>query len=289
MFDPLIGLAKARMRALSHLLYFRSLAHRDHVRFLGHGVVYFDPADGRATWLRQSHGVTQPSITALWRRANRLLRPEVVLDIGANYGEISLSCDYPADTRLYLFEPNPAIVAHLRRSAGTHTAASRIAVEQLAVSEGTSRMTLNVDPRNSGASSVRARDDTDIAGVVVETTSIDAYLQSRGTTPRTLTFKIDVEGWECFALRGMSATLGAADRYIGLIEYDREFLAATPYGPEALVRTMRELGACGYIGSDNKIRPFTSASELPEHTDIVLARDSDLLADMKVSSFVRSR
>ena len=59
--------------------------------------------------------------------------------------------------------------------------------------------------------------------VTVPVTSVDAVL-GIGPLPKTLVFKIDVEGYEGHVLRGMQRTLAAAATAVGFIEFDPDML-----------------------------------------------------------------
>ena len=62
--------------------------------------------------------------------------------------------------------------------------------------------------------------------IVITVTTIDAYCRAHGLTPRFI--KLDLEGWECDALRGASETL---DRH-------RPFVTAEAWNGRGLLRPL---------------------------------------------------
>ena len=65
------------------------------------------------------------------------MKPDLVLDIGTNYGEIALCCRYTPETKNLLFEPNPRILPFLRKSVASHYDTERMELVEAAVSNET--------------------------------------------------------------------------------------------------------------------------------------------------------
>lgn len=72
------------------------------------------PTSARGDW--QQLGALDEEAIRAWRRARRLVDPDLVLDIGCNYGEVLLSTSYAAE--VHAFEPNPSVTRRLKRSLG---------------------------------------------------------------------------------------------------------------------------------------------------------------------------
>lgn len=115
--------------------FFQSIPVRDGVKLFGRGRIFVSKRDGRGKLLRECAGVTQPLINVLWRQMVDLVRPTVLLDIGANYGEIGLSCRYSAQSQLYFIEGNPNIVSYLKRSVESHRDATKMKIIECLVSD----------------------------------------------------------------------------------------------------------------------------------------------------------
>ncbi len=174
--------------------------------------IYVDRTDHRAWRMAVRHGALDGDAVRVWQQLTEIADPDLVLDVGANYGEVLLSASYPSGADIHLFEPNPVLVPHLRRSLQEAGLAGT--VHEIAATRATGVATLNINARTSGASSLvpgRTADRT----VEVHTAPIDD-LVPRG---HRCLFKIDVEGLEAEVLAGMTATLGACDSWMGLVEH----------------------------------------------------------------------
>jgi FkbM family methyltransferase len=182
--------------------------------------IYLNPRDHRAWRLARRHGALDAPAIAAWQRLVHLSRPELVIDIGANYGEVTLSAAYP-DAEIHVVEANPEVAKYLQRSLAR--AEPRAEVHVVAASRSAGEALLRVDPRSSGLSTIEPRDDG--SGFVVPTSAIDDLVKS--TADRCL-FKIDVEGHEPAVLAGMSRILGAG-RWWGLVEANHVSDIPAPY------------------------------------------------------------
>jgi FkbM family methyltransferase len=277
-------------RLARHWLHFRTMVRSDHVRFPGVVDLYFDPGDRRAVWLRKHRGITQTSVTGAWIGANQLLGPDLSLDIGANYGEVSLLVRYRGDRRLMLFEPNPAVLTHLRRSVASHADAPNVMVVPMAAGDAPGTAALAVDETYSGTSNLRGTGTNGARTVDVAVTRIDDVLASEDLGGRRILFKIDVEGFEGHALAGMASTLRRCEDFIGIVEFDRAYLDELAPGNAARTadRLLR-LGRCRYLDGDHRMWAFETFDDLPAHSDVVVSSDSTLLERLKIPGWVRSR
>ena len=288
--SPLRYKVRHAQRLTRHWLHFRTRVRPDHVRFPGVVDLHFDPDDQRARWLRKHRGITQSSVTGAWIATTRLLAPDLALDIGANYGEVSLIVRYRGSRRLMLFEPNPAVLTHLGRSVATHADATNVMIMPLAVGDAPGRASLIVDDSYSGTSTLRHTPAEGAQPVEVEVTTIDDALAPEDLSSRRILFKIDVEGFEGHALMGMQATLSQCEDFVGIIEFDRAYLDEVAPGNAArTAEHLLRLGACRYLDDEHGIWPFATFDELPSHSDIVVSSDPDLLERLSIPGWVRSR
>lgn len=202
-------LARLRLRLAGS--YVRNVA--------GHRI-YLLPDDPRALWLHFSDGVMDKDAVRLWSELARILDPSVLIDVGANYGEVLLSqVAYRPDARLVAVEPNLRIAAALRRSleaAGWDDAL----VMPLAASDELGISTLRADPRSSGNSSL----DRQVGGTPVVTARIDDLIAV--TARDNLLMKIDVEGHEAQVLDGAIELLSASKSWAVVCEVRAETIRA---------------------------------------------------------------
>ncbi len=242
--------------------------------------LFFDPDDERGRWLKDTNSVTQPAVSALWRAACTALSPELALDIGANYGEISLPLRYRESQRVLLLEANPRIAGYLERSLATHAARERFTLFPVACSDRDGTATLNISPFWSGTSSLRDISH-EAEGMVmsadVPMRSVDSIIAELGLkSPPSLLFKIDIEGYEGFALRGMKSLLDQVETLIGIIEFNRTYLDATGTDAAATFALLSEQGSIAAIDEEGGLQPVTDWRDLPEHCDLIVTRPAGL-------------
>lgn len=143
---------------------------------------------------------------------SRILRPGMVfLDVGANMGFYTLlgAQRVGATGRVIAFEPFPVLAAHIRSSIEINGFGDRACLEECAVSAiHNESVTFYAGPLdNTGASSLLPHGWLNTGTqVTVRTTRLDDYLTTHGITQVDV-MKIDIEGAEMLAFRGMARTL----------------------------------------------------------------------------------
>lgn len=227
-----------------------------------------------------------PRHIRFWRDFARQLQPALCLDVGANYGECLFSMDYPRGTRVLGVEANPRLLPHLERSREAHPDAERIHLRNaIAGVEELAAAPLWLEPRWSGRT--RAFSTGADAGrrerVQVPATRVDSLvgaLTGPGSLDGPLVFKIDVEGFESFVLRGMPRTLAAAPLTVGYVEVDRELMEAAGADMNEVDELFRQFQI--FVPERRRgrdyLRPLGALSELAEgrrgrfHTDVILVK-----------------
>lgn len=118
------------------------------------------------------------------------------IDIGANIGAYSLFVAGLAghSARILAVEPQPDIFARLTYNIGLNPFGTIKAVD-CAVADKPGELTLFLDPRNKGESSVRILGSSQSAAVKVPATTLLALMQAEGYE-RLDAIKLDVEGAE---------------------------------------------------------------------------------------------
>jgi FkbM family methyltransferase len=160
--------------------------------------------DERDYWL----GIHEPGVQAAVA-AN--LRPgDVFFDVGVHKGFFSLiGAACVGDAGLVVgFEPNPENRKWIARNLSLNAdLMNRVLLESLAVSDRTGTQTFVGSPGSAVGRllSDDKREESETIDVTVQTVSIDDYV-ARGHRPPTL-IKMDIEGGETAALRGLSRTL----------------------------------------------------------------------------------
>ena len=201
--------------------------------------VYIDTSDRRAIKriLLDAVRGRYPVNRRFWIDFVAALEPEIALDVGANYGECVFAADYPDGTQVFAFEANPALHPHLQRSRKEHPSADRIELVNALVDERPKgAVSFFVNTRWSGGSTAVRQVAEDIPGsreVRVETVSIDSVLDKEIDAASTLVFKMDIEGYEPFALKGMERLLDTVETAVGFVEVDLRFLEKSGWTPKA--------------------------------------------------------
>ena len=194
----------------------------DRVGMPGGRTLYLDRADARSFALWQASGNVNRRSMALWQALLRLHPWSLVLDVGANHGEMLLWPELPRDARAYAFEPNPALAPLLRRSLTE----SRVAAEVIEAAVGSidGQIPLHLDRRWSGTSSlIAANTSGEYRTVEVPITRLDSFLAGLDEPGPggSLLVKIDVEGLEAEVLEGLRPALDRWDRVAVMAEAHR--------------------------------------------------------------------
>jgi FkbM family methyltransferase len=203
------GLPRFRIvRAAERLV--RAALHTDVTNVLGHRM----RLDAKDRGELAIHGVYEPLSTDLVRAE---IRPgNVVIDIGANIGYYTLIFAKgvgPAG-RVVAFEPEPGNFALLEENVAGN-GYRNVTLAQLAVSDRTGSARLYLDADNAG--DCRMYDSRDRRpSVEVETVRLDEHL---AWLDRIDLIKMDIQGAEPAALRGMRGLLGRHRQLKLLVEF----------------------------------------------------------------------
>lgn len=240
-----------RLRVVvGRLLAFQSVAVRGHVRYLGRGSLFVRSEDARGRYVCEAGGVTQPNVASAWLAAIGALRPDVAVDVGANYGEIVLLGRYGPGRRCVAIEANPAVAEVLGRSVATHRSRERIEVVECAATAATSsHATLYVDPAWSGTTTLVPSDAA--AAQEVPAAAVDDIV---GSAERVV-MKIDVEGGELGVLEGAERLLAHAAALALIVECNEGALEAGGASAAELVAGLGELGPVYRLTSNGLLRP----------------------------------
>ena len=238
--------------------------------------------------------LTKRHETETARQLRKLIQPGmVILDVGAHVGYYTrlFAALTGADGRVIAFEPHPrthkALRANLRRlpnvtalqvaaaetagaaelydylmmsaSGSLHYDESLAALQQAQMSES------DVAPRRQGGFEMQK--------YRVETASIDRCLREMNIEQVDLV-KMDIEGAEMGALRGMRRTIDRSPSLALIMEYNPQALQAFGHEP---IHALREALAMGFgqmqaIAPDGSLRDWTNdAAEIQRQTETLLA------------------
>lgn len=250
--------------------------------------IYVDLFDARGRRLAVN-GILETHICKLWIILAQVWQPDMVIDIGANYGEVGLSCLYEGG-KIFLIEPNLAVYNKLRKSALSHPNRKSINVINRAVTDNATsgrQQTLYVNRNWSGVSTLTRNEDRNWIPQKTRCITIDALLESDSVN--NLLCKIDVEGAELKVLRGMERTLKKSQSTCILIELNKASLKAQGENPQELIETLQEYGNLYMIG-DGETAPVASLSVFNKNilnesasakTDLLMISDTMLLKQLR--------
>lgn len=194
-----------------------------------------------------------------WEPANTLAvihlirKGATVFDVGANTGYFTLLFSAIAGEvgQVFAFEPVPSTAEVLRRNlASNPRTAQNVTVLEVALSDREGVVRINVaGDRNLGASHVVAAPVDDLgrerAGVIgtilIPCSTADAVWRRLGR-PAVDLVKIDIEGHEYHALRGMREVIAASPTISIMVEVRESFLAAAGSSSEQLFADLRDVG-----------------------------------------------
>lgn len=234
--------------SLRRALGFAALPLRERVLLPGRGSIYILSQDARGRRIRRAAGATQPHVTLAWRAISRHLRPQLLLDIGANHGEVSLAHHYATRCRLVLVEPSPLLAPVLAKSIAARRDRVMVDLIPAVVTDdqvdtipfytdlkwsGTSSAAMPpIDEAFKGPGTQRYRSDE------IPTTTGRALLGESAATSRVL-IKIDTEGFDAKVVRSFGD--GLADRqWAALVECEPANLIAAGSSARQLFDSLQQ-------------------------------------------------
>ena len=196
--------------------------------------------------------------------ASRVEPGMVVLDIGANVGFYSL---FFADLvgphgRVYAFEPDPLsrrILEDRRRAAGL----PNLEVVPAALGDREGRVTLYCNPANRADNRLHASlEGPGVEAVDVPLTTLDTFRAEKGIS-RIDAIKMDIQGAEVAALRGMREVMRQTPPRWLFLEFEPELLRGAGASPEQLWALLDEYGYEAFsIGENGQAAPVTDREGL---------------------------
>lgn len=180
-------------------------------------------------------GEWEPHVTAAFRA--RLRAGDVCLDVGAHIGYYTLLASRLVGTRghVYAFEPSPGVYSALRANLALNDAAN-VTAHNVAAGEAEGTAVLREAPGgNSGNSSVspcflespHAAPAEEYTGVEVQVRTVESLVPP-DEVGRVRMIKVDVEGYEIEALRGLESILAACGPVSLIVELSPEWSREDP-------------------------------------------------------------
>jgi FkbM family methyltransferase len=214
-------------------------------------------------------GMYEPEVVELF--LNELRRGDVVVDVGANIGLFTLmAADIVGPQgRVIAYEPHPKTYRELCANVERNRYDNTILVQE-AISNSRGIVQMNVFT-DCDLNSVALSDDCGMINVPADT--LDSSLAQLGVCRCDL-LKIDIEGAEWFALRGMDRTIEANPGIRLLIELHNPQIRALGGEPELLLQLLLDRGFSLYeLNMWRGKTPILSASNTSIHGHLLCIRE----------------
>lgn len=161
-----------------------------------------------------------------WNKTVKEFLPDIVIDVGTNYGEAIFSANYLDGTQIFGIEANPRLIPFIEESRSQHINKHQIKIlNAIASFKAEENVTFYIDKDYSGESSqVKMSDNREYESICVQSIVIDDLFRNVDLRNKKILFKIDVEGFEYDVIRGMKTIINQATAVKGYIEIDNKYL-----------------------------------------------------------------
>ncbi|WP_440894783.1 FkbM family methyltransferase [Amphibacillus sp. Q70] len=237
-------------------------------------------SDRRGLWLVTKQNKNQQNLNTFWTKAVNEFNPDIVIDVGVNYGEALFATKYNKDTKIIGIEANPNLIKYIEYSKTLHPNADQFEiVNAIASFEKKDNHDFYIDRSWSGKSGVlkaSQKNSEDYDHLKIESITIDELISTTNIPGEKVLFKIDVEGFEFEVLRGMSKIIQCGKDILGYVEIDNQFLREQKVNIENYVTFLTRYFRVSIL-SDQKCVKLTKESLLELlkrneklHTDLIL-------------------
>jgi FkbM family methyltransferase len=243
--------------------------------------IFVDSEENRGRALLISNGMTSKRLTNFWINAVNEYSPDLVIDVGVNYGECIFSTNYPTHSQIYGIEANRDLLKYIHQSREVHRNKVQIKIFNVFAADKEEEKTFYVDKHWSGTSSAAYRPTHDmIEQTTVRSVTIDSIVEE-DVTNKNMLFKVDVEGYEAFVLRGMTELIQKSASALGFIEFNSEYMEKSGVNLNDFLRFLQQhFSVYIYIKNELVNGSQLTLSDLHKlfgsnyiHTDMILVKN----------------
>ncbi len=250
--------------------------------------IFVNSEENRGRALLIKNGMTSKRLTIFWKKAVNEYSPDLVIDVGVNYGECIFSTNYPTHTQIYGIEANRDLLKYIHQSREVHPNKVQIKIFNVFAADKEDEKTFFVDKHWSGTSSAAYRPAHDmVEQTTVSSVTIDSLVEE-DVTNKNILFKVDVEGYEAFVLRGMTELIQKSSSVLGFIEFNSEYIEKSGVNVNDFLQFLQQhFSVFIYTQNDLVNGSQLTLSELHKlfgsdyvHTDMILVKNVNKQIDL---------
>lgn len=194
-----------------------------------------------------------------------LVNARVILDVGANIGQYALYFAYQGK-KVYAFEPMPSMIEKLRQHIAMNHLEDKITLvtKALTSENATLKFSLPKSENSGTASLVLGRSQNTDEIIEVEGVMLDTLVASGVIQEPVDLIKIDIEGAELFALKGMKELLAKQHKPVLILEMNEDMMKLAGYHPDDILEFLApfgykayELTKKGFRGPDERVQSLS--------------------------------
>lgn len=175
-----------------------------------------------------------------------LSRGGVFLDIGANIGVFTLAAAQMPDVTVYSFEPSPRELPRLYRHLALN-GVKNVVVFPFALGRTSEKLKMSLGWSGNPGTNSFVTSGHDAATVVCQCVPLDSILTSE-IVRQVKVVKMDIEGFEMEALRGMTESIAGMGPVTFVVEVTRSLLQRAGSSAEELYGFFAERGFSSTLG-----------------------------------------
>lgn len=245
---------------------------------LGGQKIVINLSDYRAFSLLTRDISAQKQLVDFWINAVQVEKPDIVIDVGVNYGEAIFSAIYPENTQIYGIEANPKLIPYIKTSRRIHPNQNKIKIfNRIASDEEKDNLEFFIDRESSGTSSqLKIKNANEYEVINIKSMVVDNLFIQEELKDKKVLFKIDVEGYEYKVLRGMKNIINSASSVLGYIEIDNHLLHGSKtnvldylnFLDENFYMFLLQSGYVNQVGKEDVLEKLNSTDRF--HSDLIL-------------------
>lgn len=164
-----------------------------------------------------------------------------IVDIGGNIGQMAMLFAQYAK-KVYTFEPIPATANRLEQNIGLNGLNEKVILSRVALTNYKGKIKFGLPPKsNRGTGSTVITEQSKNNTIEVESVTLDEFIERNNITDVDL-IKMDIEGAELFALRGMTKLLSTSNKPILILEMTLVMMKQAGYGADELIDFLKGFG-----------------------------------------------